>query len=263
MRTVAIITNGGDTASLNAGIDSIRRNAIAAGYPRVLGFTDGFHGVRTKAVRLLTQDPIDPNIGGTTLRSLRYAPKTDRQMKEIYDALKILEVDALVVIGGDGSLSATRDLTSWPKASKYSVRILGYPRTIDNDISTNTYLGSTEVALCTGFPSAAAKIAKVAKDLRVTARSTQRIFTLETMGRNAGWLAAAACIGGAEFALIPEVELNKDDWDRFFDRVIELYNLHGHLIEQSRRDSKSMVRSKEWLPLEIESLEEWAFALHN
>jgi 6-phosphofructokinase len=230
MRTVAILTNGGDTCSLNAVIKSIRDNAIAAGYPRILGFEDGFQGIIDKSVKLLTWDPIDPQQGGTILRSLRYAPQSDEERQKIFDNLKELEVNVLVAIGGDGSLSATKDLYRWEGAQNYSIRILGFPRTIDNDIRTNTFEGNTEVALCPGYPSAALKIARLTKDLRTTAMSTRRIFTIEAMGRDAGWLAAAASIGGAEFVLIPEVEIPEEAWEEFFDRVAKLYSVHGHVI---------------------------------
>ncbi len=230
MRTLAILTNGGDTCSLNAVIKSIRDNAIAAGYPRVLGFEDGYRGIMKKSVKLLTWEPIDPEQGGTILRSLRDSPRTDEGKKAVFDTLKDLEVNVLVVIGGDGSLSATRDLYEWPNAKNYNIRILGFPRTIDNDIRTNTFEGNTEVALCPGYPSAALKIARLTKDLRTTAMSTRRIFTIETMGRDAGWLAAASILGGAEFVLIPEVKLEKDALEGLYDRVAKLYATHGHVI---------------------------------
>jgi len=230
MRTLAILTNGGDTCSLNAVIKSIRDNAIAAGYPRILGFEDGYLGIKNRCVKLLTWEHIDPERGGTILRSHRYAPRSDDEKSVVFKTLGELEVNVLVAIGGDGSLSATKDLYQWRDANSYGVGILGFPRTIDNDIRTNTFEGNTEVALCPGYPSAALKIARLAKDLRTTAMSTRRIFTIETMGRDAGWLAAAAILGGAELVLIPEVELTSDDWERFYERVVKLYRIHGHLI---------------------------------
>ncbi len=230
MRTLAILTNGGDTCSLNAVIKSIRDNGIAAGYPRILGFEDGYKGIMDKSVKLLTWEHIDPQRGGTILRSLRYAPGNDDEKRAVFENLKELEVNVLVAIGGDGSLSAAKDLYRWSGAKHYNIRILGFPRTIDNDIRTNTFEGNTEVSLCPGYPSAALKIASLTKDLRTTAMSTHRIFTIETMGRDAGWLAAAASLGGAEFVLIPEVALKGNDWEKFYDRVAKLYDIHGHVI---------------------------------
>lgn len=230
MKTLAILTNGGDTCSLNAAIKSIRDNGIAAGYTRVLGFEDGYLGVMNKSVKLLTWEPIDPQQGGTILRSQRFAPHSENEKQVIFQNLRDLEVGALVVIGGDGSLSAAKELCRWPDAKRYGVSILGFPRTIDNDIRTNTFEGDSEISLCPGYPSAAIKIARLTKELRTTAMSSRKIFILETMGRDAGWLAAATSLGGAEFVLIPEIEFNEDDWNRFYDRVAKLYAFHGHVI---------------------------------
>jgi len=230
MKTLAILTNGGDTCSLNAAIKSIRDHAIAAGYTRILAFEDGYQGIVNKSVKLLTWEPIDPQQGGTILRSQRFAPNSDEERRIIFQNLSDLEVSALVVIGGDGTLSATKALCQGGEAKDFGVRILGFPRTIDNDIRTNTFEGENEVSLCPGYPSAAIKIARLTRELRTTAMSSRKIFIMETMGRDAGWLAAATCLGGAEFVLIPEVEFKDDDWNRFFERVAKLYAFHGHVI---------------------------------
>lgn len=230
MRTLALLTNGGDTCSLNAVIKSIRDNALASGYTRVLAFKGGFEGILNNDVEQLTWFPIDPHQGGTILRSQRYAPKSDEERKQILEKLLELEVDTLVVIGGDGTLRATRDLYEWSSRHNYSLRLLGFPRTIDNDINTMTYDGQTQVALCPGYPSAALKIARLTRALRTTAMSASKVFILETMGREAGWLAASSSLGGAELILIPEYELTTDDWERFYERVASFYKHQGHLI---------------------------------
>jgi 6-phosphofructokinase len=195
-----------------------------------LGFEEGFSGIVGRRVKLLTWEPIDPQQGGTVLRSQRYAPVSDSEKQAVFDILAELEVGVLVVIGGDGSLAAARDLHQWSRAEGSSIRVLGFPRTIDNDIRTATFEANDEVALCPGYPSAAMKIARFAKDLRTTAMSSRKVFIMETMGRDAGWLAAAACLGGAELILVPEVELDSEDWERFYERVVRLYAFHGHVI---------------------------------
>ncbi len=230
MKTLALLTNGGDTCSLNAVIASVRDNAIRAGFTRVLGFEEGFSGIAARAVKLLTWEALDPHQGGTVLRSQRWAPRSDDERRSLLGTLHELEVGTLVVIGGDGSLAAARDLHQWPETERYRVRILGFPRTIDNDIRTVTAGAGAEVALCPGYPSAAFKIARFAKDLRTTAMSSRKVFVMETMGRDAGWLAAAAALGGAELVLVPEVELGDADWVRFYDRIARLHALHGHVI---------------------------------
>jgi ATP-dependent phosphofructokinase / diphosphate-dependent phosphofructokinase len=230
MKTLAILTNGGDTCSLNAAIKNIRDHGIAAGYTRILGFEDGYLGVVNKSVKLLTWEPIDPQQGGTILRSQRFAPTSDEERQVVFQNLSDMEVSALVVIGGDGTLAATKALWQSGDPKRFGVRILGFPRTIDNDIRTNTFEGETEVAICPGYPSAAIKIARLTRELRTTAMSSRKIFVLETMGRDAGWLAAATSLGGAEFVLIPEIEFKEDDWNRFYERAAKLYAFHGHVI---------------------------------
>lgn len=230
MRTLALLTNGGDTCSLNAVIKSIRDNALSAGYTSVLAFKGGFQGIVKNSIKQLTWAPIDPEQGGTILRSQRYAPRGNSEKQEIIEKLLELEIDTLVVIGGDGTLSATRELYNYIKSNKYPLYILGFPRTIDNDIKTTTYDGQVEVALCPGFPSAALKIARLTSALRTTAISSSKIFILETMGRDSGWLASACILGGAELVLIPEYKLLEEDWERLYERVARFYRSQGHVI---------------------------------
>lgn len=197
---------------------------------RILGFKDGYQGVLDNSVELLTWTHIDPTQGGTILRSLRYAPRTDEERQMILDRLRELEVDTFVAIGGDGSLAATKALNDYASTSRVPINILGFPRTIDNDIRTETLEGDTELALCPGYPSAALKTAKLTTALRTTAMSSKKIFVLETMGRDSGWLAAACALGGAELILLPEYNLTEDDWQRCSERVARFYRDQGHVI---------------------------------
>ncbi|HEY6351420.1 MAG TPA: 6-phosphofructokinase, partial [Candidatus Angelobacter sp.] len=119
-------------------------------------------------------------------------------------------IDVLVVIGGDGTLQATKMFQGWVQQNLASrvfrpFEIMGFLKTIDNDIRTYTHFEGVEVSLCPGFPSAVRKIASCAEDLRVTARTAERAFSIETMGRDAGWLAAATTFGGTEILLVPEL----------------------------------------------------------
>jgi 6-phosphofructokinase 1 len=230
MRTLALLTNGGDTCSLNAVIKSIRDNALKAGYTRVLAFKDGFKGINDGILELLTWFHIDERQGGTILRSDRWSPRSDIEKESITEKLLRNEIDTLVVVGGDGSLSATRELYDFVLQTGASINILGFPRTIDNDIRTSTFDGETEVAVCPGYPSAALKIANLTTQLRTTAMSSKRAFVIETMGRDSGWLAAACSLGGAEIVLLPEYRLNDTDWDRLVERIARFYVDQGHII---------------------------------
>ncbi|HVG17430.1 MAG TPA: 6-phosphofructokinase, partial [Blastocatellia bacterium] len=144
--------------------------------------------------------------------------KVDRMVKTLSD----LEVDVLVVIGGDGTLQATK-IFHRTVQDNYRFKIMGFPKTIDNDIRTRTVFEGIEVALCPGYPTAARKIAQVTEDIRTTAISAQRVFGIETMGRDAGWLAAASDDGGPDMILIPEVPLDRNAKKRLLKRTEKLF----------------------------------------
>jgi 6-phosphofructokinase len=220
VKTLAVLTNGGDTCALNASIRSIRDNAYHAGYKKIYGVRRGYQGLVDGWIDDITHREIDPVIGGSCLGSLRMSPtdkkkeglgydiKEDR-CKQMVRCLSNYRVDVLVVIGGDGTLQATRRFQEWVDKQRgsegfHEFEIIGFLKTIDNDIRTFTTFKGIEVALCPGFPSAVKKIASCAEDLRVTARTAERAFSVESMGRDAGWLAAAATFGGAEILLVPE-----------------------------------------------------------
>ena len=241
MRTVGILTNGGDTCALNASIKSIRDNVYRAGYKKIYGIRRGYQGLIDGWIDDITHREIDVRIGGSCLGSLRTSPTdrftkedleeeeivfTDEERKEIEETgqthrinterceqmakcLFDYRIDVLVVIGGDGTLKSTRRFLNWVRQKREEGRfrdfeIIGFPKTIDNDIQTFTSFEGIPVSLCPGFPSAAKKIVSSIEDLRVTVRTAERAFTVETMGRDAGWLAAAAGFGGAEIVVVPE-----------------------------------------------------------
>jgi 6-phosphofructokinase len=241
MKTLAILTNGGDTCALNASIRSIRDNAYDAGWKKIYGIRRGYQGLVDGWIEDITHKEIDPRIGGSCLGSLRVSPTKkeqpvlgskqpaagekhatagkkddppygidDQRCREMATFLSDYKIDVLVVIGGDGTLQATKMFQGWVQQHLASrefrpFEIMGFLKTIDNDIRTYTHFEGVEVSLCPGFPSAVRKIASCTEDLRVTARTAERAFSIETMGRDAGWLAAAATFGGAEILLVPEL----------------------------------------------------------
>jgi 6-phosphofructokinase len=232
MKTLAILTNGGDTCALNASIRSIRDNAYDAGWKKIYGIRRGYQGLVDGWIEDITHKEIDPRIGGSCLGSLRVSPtkkspvsdskqptagKEDipygidnQRCEEMATFLSDYKIDVLVVIGGDGTLQATKMFQGWVQQNQASRKfrpfeIMGFLKTIDNDIRTYTHFEGVEVSLCPGFPSAVKKIASCTEDLRVTARTAERAFSIETMGRDAGWLAAATTFGGAEILLVPEL----------------------------------------------------------
>lgn len=237
MKVAGLLTNGGDTCSLNALLRYSRDALRDEGFTRIWGFEGGYRGLITGTYRPIIDAPIDPHSGGTFLLSLRDSPTPSPEQKRKIDmlsqgtaaekeeatrlktwwdrklqgALKTLEdlhVDVLVVLGGNGTISATVDFANHVPPQH---NLLCIPRTIDNDVNTSTkqFFGGRQIrtSLCPGYPSAAEKVVRAARSLRTTAASTRRIFTLETMGRDAGWLALASTLGWTEIVTIPEVNM--------------------------------------------------------
>lgn len=258
MKTLAILTNGGDTCALNASIKSIRDSAYCVGYKKIYGVRRGYQGLLDGTLEDITHREIDVKIGGSCLGSMRMSPtkknggsyKADESACDrMARTLAEYSIDVLVVIGGDGTLQATRMFQDWVAANKGAAgfrtfELLGFLKTIDNDIRSHTFFRGIEVSLCPGFPSAVKKIVTTVEGLRTTARTAERAFCVETMGRDAGWLAAAASFGGAEVVLTPElldfyrreftgdVDQNLFDriWSRIADLVVSFYRHNRNVI---------------------------------
>lgn len=206
MKKIGILNAGGDCSGLNAVIAAVVKAGTPYGYEFV-GFEKGWEGV----LNPMQYVPLDINSvrgithqGGTILKTVnkgRFAGKAgagdlnkipDEVLEEAKTNLEKMGIDALVVIGGDGTLSGAMQL------AEKGVKIVGVPKTIDND------LGATDITF--GF-STAVQVATDAIDrVHTTATSHDRVIIVETMGRNAGWIALyAGLAGGAHAILIPEV----------------------------------------------------------
>ena len=185
---------------MNAAIRAVTRSAICAGY-RVKGIYRGYRGLITgEIVEFKTQNVSNIiQMGGTILKTARCPEfKTPEGRKQAYETLKREEIDALVVIGGDGSLSGARVF-----ATEFDVPIVGLPGTIDNDLyGTDTTIG---------YDTALNTIMECVDKIRDTATSHERLFFIEVMGRDAGFLALNGAIAsGAEAAIIPEISTEID-----------------------------------------------------
>lgn len=204
---IGISTGGGDCPGLNAVIRAVVRSALRDFRWEVIGIEDGFDGLlkpgKTRPLDLSDVRGIIPRGGtilGTTNRGnpFHYPVEEAGQivLKDLSDEvvrnLTMLQIDALVVIGGDGSLSIANGLF------KKGVRVVGVPKTIDNDLS------STDVTF--GFDTALRTATEAIDKLHTTAESHHRVMVLEVMGRDAGWIALMAGIAGAaNIILIPEI----------------------------------------------------------
>ena len=210
MKRIAILTGGGDAPGLNAVIRAVVKTACQEYSCEVLGVRDGFDGfVNPGGVFPLTLKDVRGILprGGTILgaanRGNPFARKVLRDGKEIIEdtseaviaGIRALALDALIVVGGDGTLHIAQELAD------LGVPVVGVPKTIDNDI------GGTEVTF--GFDTAVTTATEAIDKLHTTAESHHRVMVLELMGRDAGFIALhAGLAGGADVILIPEIPFN-------------------------------------------------------
>ena len=209
IKSIGILPSGGDAPGKNAAIRAVTRSAIYNGFT-VKGIMRGFKGlVFNEIVEFKSQSVSNIiQLGGTILKTARSEEfKTVEGRKAAYDNMVAAGIDALVVIGGDGSLTGAGLF-----AEEYNVPIVGLPGTIDND------LGGTDSTI--GYDTALNTIMESVDKLRDTASSHERLFFVEVMGHTAGYLALNSAIAtGSEAAIIPEMETE-------VDQLAELIN-HG------------------------------------
>ncbi|GAB2601311.1 ATP-dependent 6-phosphofructokinase [Streptomyces capparidis] len=198
---IGILTSGGDCPGLNAVIRSVVHRGVAEHGDDVIGFEDGFKGLIEGRYRHLDLDSVSGILprGGTVLGSARVERARLREAAErTGELMDTLGLEALIPIGGEGTLTAARML------SEAGMPVVGVPKTIDNDIS------STDVTF--GFDTAVGVATEAIDRLKTTAESHQRVMVVEVMGRHAGWIALhAGMAGGAHAILIPERPFHVDD----------------------------------------------------
>lgn len=194
LRRVGVLTSGGDSPGMNASIRAVTRTALYHGL-EVIGIRRGYEGLLDGDFVPMTRSTVGGILmhGGTILRTAR-CPEFMRPegVNAGVSKLKENDIDALVVIGGDGSFHGALEL------HKRGVQVVGVPGTIDNDMA------GTDCTI--GFDTACNTALECISKLRDTASSHDRMFIVEVMGRHAGFLAletAVAC--GAEFVLVPEL----------------------------------------------------------
>lgn len=210
IKTIGVLTSGGDAPGMNASIRAVTRAAISKGWA-VKGICRGYAGLIENEIFDLTTEKVSNTIqrGGTILKSARSKEFTTPEgRKKAYDNIVSHEIDALVIIGGNGSLAGAQVF-----AKEYDVTCIGLPGTIDNDLYGTDYTIGYDTALNT--------IMDCVDKIRDTATSHDRIFFVEVMGRDAGFLAQNSAIAcGAEAAIIPEDNSNIDQLEQFIGRGI-------------------------------------------
>lgn len=207
IKCIGILTSGGDAPGMNAAIRAITRSAIYNGL-KVKGIYRGYKGLITGEIKEFKTENVSNiiQLGGTILKTARCQEfKTSEGRQIAYDTMKKEGIDALIVIGGDGSLTGARLL-----AQEFDVPCIGLPGTIDNDLyGTDTTIG---------YDTALNTILDAVDKIRDTATSHERLFFVEVMGRDAGFLALNGAIAaGAEAAIIPEFNTEVDQLEEFIN----------------------------------------------
>ena len=210
IKTIGILTSGGDAPGMNAAIRAVTRSGICNGLS-VKGIYRGYDGLIKDEVKSFTTEDVSGIItrGGTILKTARSKEfMTPEGMQKAYETCIKEEIDALVVIGGNGSLTGARNF-----AMENDFPVVGLPGTIDND------LYGTDSTI--GYDTTMNTIMECVDRIRDTANSHERIFFIEVMGRDAGFLAQNSAIAcGAEAAIIPEESTDVDQLARFMERGI-------------------------------------------
>lgn len=205
VKCVGILTSGGDAPGMNAAIRAVTRAAIYNGL-KVKGIYRGYKGLITGEIQEFKTQNVSNiiQLGGTILKTARCMEfKTPEGRQVAHETMVREGIDALIVIGGDGSLTGARLL-----AEEYDVPCIGLPGTIDNDLyGTDTTIG---------YDTALNTILDAVDKIRDTATSHERLFFVEVMGRDAGFLALNGAIAaGAEAAIIPEFNTEVDQLEEF------------------------------------------------
>ncbi len=202
---VGVLTSGGDAPGMNAAIRAVTRSAIYNDL-RVKGIYRGYKGLVTNEIQEFKTQNVSNIIqqGGTILKTARCQEFMTPEGRALaYDNMKRQEIDALIIIGGDGSLTGARIF-----AEEFDVPCIGLPGTIDND------LYGTDATV--GYDTALNTILECVDKIRDTATSHERLFFVEVMGRDAGFLTLNGAIAaGAEAAIIPEFATEVDQLKDF------------------------------------------------
>lgn len=218
IKTIGVLTSGGDAPGMNAALRAVTRAAITNGI-KVKAIYRGYRGLIEDEVKEFTSQDVSGIIqrGGTIIKTARCPEfKTEEGRKQAFETIKKEKIDALIVIGGDGSFTGGRLF-----AQEYDIPVVGIPGTIDND------LWGTDVTI--GYDTSLNTIMNCVDILRDTATSHERVFLVEVMGRDAGFLTLNAAIAaGAEAAIIPE-------------RATVMDQIEAAILQGRRKDKNSSI----------------------
>ena len=207
IKTIGLLTSGGDAPGMNAAIRALTRAAIVAGY-RVKGIMRGYKGLICNEIIDFNAESVSNIIqrGGTILKTARCPEFLIPEGRHTaYDNMRAASIDALVVIGGDGTITGAQIFSD-----EFDVPVVALPGTIDRD------LAGTDSTI--GYDTALNTIVEAVDKLRDTATSHERLFFVEVMGHTAGYLALNGAIAsGAEAAIINELNTGDDQLRQLID----------------------------------------------
>ena len=239
IKCIGILTSGGDAPGMNAAIRAVTRSAIYNGL-KVKGIYRGYKGLITGEIKEFKTENVSNiiQLGGTILKTARCQEFRTPEGRQIaYETMQREGIDALIIIGGDGSLTGARLL-----AQEFDVPCIGLPGTIDNDLfGTDTTIG---------YDTALNTILDAVDKIRDTATSHERLFFVEVMGRDAGFLALNGAIAsGAEAAIIPEFSTEVDGRDIgttvFPDAELKIFVTASPEIRAQRRYDELKAKGEE------------------
>ncbi|HZK32603.1 MAG TPA: 6-phosphofructokinase [Corynebacterium sp.] len=218
---LATLTSGGDCPGLNAVIRSIVRTANTQYGSTVVGYKDGWVGLlEDRRVDLYDDEEIDKILlrGGTILGTGRLHPdKFKAGIETIKNNLKDAGIDALIPIGGEGTLKGAKWLAD------NGIPVVGVPKTIDNDVNGTDYTF--------GFDTAVSVATDAIDRLHTTAESHDRVMIVEVMGRHVGWIALhAGLAGGAHYTVIPEVPFDIEEITKAMQRRFQMGEKYGIIV---------------------------------
>ncbi len=200
MKTIGVLTSGGDSPGMNAAIRAVVRTGLDKGI-RVMGIKRGYTGLINGEIFEMDRSNVADIIqrGGTVLKTSRSAEfATEEGQKKAVNIIKAFSIDGLVLIGGDGTFRGAQRL------SKLGIPVVGVPGTIDNDLAYTDYT--------IGFDTAVNTVLDAINKIRDTATSHERVSVVEVMGRHCGDIALyAGLAGGAESIIVPEVGYSKEE----------------------------------------------------
>jgi 6-phosphofructokinase 1 len=231
INNIAVLTSGGDAPGMNAAIRAIVRSSIYYG-KRVFGVYHGYKGLIEGDMREFKSNDVSNiiNRGGTILKTSRCPRFKDFDgRKKAYENLKNNNIDALVVIGGDGSFKGAREFSQ-----EFDIRVVGIPGTIDNDLYGTDYT--------IGYDTALNVVIDAIDKIRDTAESHDRLFFVEVMGRDAGFIALRSGIAsGAEAILIPEVPTNLKKFNKYLSEEYQVKKSSSIVLVAEGDDSGGAV----------------------